>query len=177
MDAPTLLAIALVASLSAVCLALLWVAIRQVHEHQPTVDVSHRSWSSGSLQVMDRDDKVAWTVTLDGALRRALFRLGPLKLRLLALRFGLVDGDPMSRADAAWVLHRSEEEVAVIESYALGRLALETRTQLENLNVPRQPPRRPDSGGYQTSGRPLPVKPIPPSLSASAEVDLPESAD
>jgi hypothetical protein len=174
MDIPPLLAMAVVVSLSAFCLLLLWIGIRHVQTHQPTDDVPRRPWPSGSLQVTDRDDKVAWTVALDGALRQALFKLGPLKLRLLVLRFGLVDGDPLSRAYAAWVLHRSEEEVAVIESDALGRLGPETRTQLENLKVPRH---RPDSGGHQTSGRPLPLKPAPPSLSAAAEVDLPEPTD
>ena len=181
MNAPPLLAIAVVASLSALYLGLLWIGIRRVQRLRPVVhafgpaeDVWRRPWSSGSLWVIDRHDKVAWTISLDGALRRALFRLGPLKLRLLAMRFGLTDGHPLSQADAAWVLHRSEEEVASIEADALRKLGPEGRDQLENLSLPPEPP---DLGGYQGSGRPLPLKPGPPSLTAAAEADLREPDD
>src|SRR5437868_9454703 len=106
MNAPPLLAIAVVASLSALYLGLFWIGIRRVqrlrpvvHARGPAEDVWRRPWSSGSLWVIDRHDKVAWTISLDGALRRALFRLGPLKLPLLAMRFGLTDGHPLSQAD------------------------------------------------------------------------------
>lgn len=173
MNPPPLLAIAVVASLSAFYLLLLWIAIQRAQKLRPIVDVPPRPIPDGPLQVIDRHDKVALTVAMEGPFRLALFKLGPLKLRLLAMRFGLTDGHPLSRADVAWVLHRSEAEIGVIESEALRRLGPEGRAKLETLSVPPKPPGGPDSGGYQTSGRPLPVKPIPPSLSAAVEVELP----
>jgi hypothetical protein len=174
MDSSAQLAIAGVVSLSVLVLVLLSVAIRRVIEPQPTAEISLRRMPNGSLRVMDRHDRVAYTIALDGGLRQALYKLRPLKLRLLALRFGLVDGDRLSRADVAWVLHRSEEEVEVIESYALAELGPQNRASLEHLRVPRH---RLDTGGDQTSGRPVPLKPAPPSLSAASEADLPEPTD
>jgi hypothetical protein len=177
MNPPPLLAIAVVVSLSTFYLVLLWIGIGHAQKNRPVDAVARRPLPSGSLQVIDRHDKVAVTVALDGALRDALWRLRPLKLRLLAMRFGLTDGHLLSRADAAWVLHRSEDEVRSIEADALHELGPEGRAKLENLSLPPRPEDRPDSGGYQTSGRPLPVKPTPPSLSAAAEVELPEPND
>jgi hypothetical protein len=177
MNPPPLLALAVVVSLSTFFLVLLWIGIGHAQKNRPIDFVRRRPLPSGSLQVIDRHDKLAVTVALDGALRGALFRLGPLKLRLLAMRFGLTDGHSLSRADAAWVLHRSEDEVRSIEADALRELGPEGRAKLENLSLPPRPRDRPDSGGYQTSGRPLPVKPTPPSLLAAAEVELPEPND
>jgi hypothetical protein len=182
MNPPPLLAIAVVVSLSTFYLVLLWIGIGHAQKNGPVDAVVRRPLPSrplpsGSLEVIDRHDKVAVTVALDGALRSALSNLGPLKFRLLAMRFGLTDGHSLSRADAAWVLHRSEEEVKSIEADALHELGPEGRAMLENLNLRPRPRHRPDSGGYQTSGRPLPLKPTPPSLSAAAEVELPEPND
>lgn len=177
MNPPPLLAIAVVVSLSTFYLVLLWIGIGHAQKNRSVDAVARRPLPSGSLQVIDRHDKVAVTVALDGDLRSALFELRPLKLRLLAMRFGLTDGLSLSRADAAWVLHRSEDEVRSIEADALHELGPEGRAKLENLRLPPRPRDRPDSGGYQTSGRPLPVKPTPPSLSAAAEVELPEPND
>src|ERR1700680_3093288 len=154
MKPPLLVAIAVVVTFSAFYLWLLWIGIRHVKQQQrPAGDVWRRLPRAGPLEVLEQCDKAALTVHLDGTLRLALFKLGPLKRRLLVLRFGLIDGHRLSRADAAWVLYRSEDEVGYVEAEALRTLGPDGRGKLEGMNVPRRPPRRPDSGGYQASGR------------------------
>jgi hypothetical protein len=126
------------------------------------------------LPVIDQHGKLTSTSVLNPSLHLALNQLSTLKRRVLILRFGLVDGQSLSGVDVGRALYRSERNVARLEVQALGEIGPRARGMLEELGRPRQHPRDPDSGGYQTSGRPLPVKPIPPSLSAAAEVALPE---
>jgi len=126
------------------------------------------------LPVVDQRGKLTSTSVVDAPLRAVLNQLSASKRRVLILRFGLADGHPLSRVGVARALFVSQRTVSRIELAALGEIGPEATGKLEQLSRPRQPPRHPDSGGYQTSGRPVPMKPIPPSLSAAAEVELPE---